>query len=276
MPKLTEKALSALTVEKLKPRADRYDVYDVAIRGLGVRVSPAGTKSWFVMRRVNGRMIRRTIGRYPDVGLSNARRQAAETLEAMSNGVHTAANQALTFAAAVEEWLDRDQSKNRSRDQAEAAMRRDALPAFRNLRLDHVVRSDIIRLLDGVVDRGAPIVANRLLAYLNRLYRWAIERGYIEANPASGIRPPHREISRDRVLNDGELRALLKACGEIGHPFGPFTKLLLLTGQRRCEVAQMTWPEIDLDTGNWTIAGERTKNGRPHLVHLSMLTTKLL
>ena len=162
MPKLVEKSLSAKSVEKLKPRAERYDVFDAALRGFGLRVAPTGTKSWFVMRRVNGRMIRRTIGRYPDLSLGQARKQSADVLEAMGNGVHPAANQALTFAAAVEEWLDRDQSRNRSRGQAEAAMRRDALLAFRNLRLDQITRSDIIRLLDKVIQRGAPVVANRL------------------------------------------------------------------------------------------------------------------
>ncbi|MCZ6734962.1 MAG: tyrosine-type recombinase/integrase [Planctomycetota bacterium] len=182
----------------------------------------------------------------------------------------------MTFAAVVEEWLDRDQSRNRSWGQAEAAMRRDALPAFRNLRLDQITRSDTIRLLDRVIERGAPVVANRLLAYLRRLFNWSLERGYIDSDPTSGIRSPHREKSRDRVLTDTELRPLLRACDDIGYPFGSFTKLLLLTGQRRREVAEMTWSEVDVDAGTWTLAGERVKNGRPHVVHLNRQAVRLL
>jgi integrase len=224
---------------------------------------------------MNARMTRETLGRYPDIGLADARKQAAEALAAMGNGVGPKELHAPLFRDVVEEWLERDQAGNRSRAEAEATVRRDALPAFRG-RLDQIKRSEIIKLLDKVVDRGAPVMANRLLSYLRRLFNWSIERGYIEVNPASGIRAPHRETSRDRVLTDTELRPLLRACDEIGYPFGSFTKLLLLTGQRRREVAEMTWSEVDFEAGTWTLAGERVKNGRPHVVHLSAQAVTLL
>ena len=275
MPKLANQVISATAVDKLKPRDARYDVFDAALRGFGIRVSPAGAKSWFAMRRVNGRMTRETLGRYPDIGLADARKQAADALTAMGNGVGPKELHAPLFRDVVDEWLLRDQAGNRSYREAEATIRRNALPAFRG-RLDQVTRADIIRLLDQVVDRGAPVMANRLLAYLRRLFNWSLERGYIEASPVSGIRAPHREVSRDRVLTDDELRALLRTCDEIGYPFGPFTKLLLLTGQRRCEVAEMTWSEVDLSAGTWTIAGARAKNGRPHVVHLSKQAISLM
>ena len=176
MPKLADKTLTATAIDKLKPRETRFDVFDAALRGFGLRVSPSGTKTWFTMRRVNGRMSRTTLGRYPDIGLAAARRQAAAVLVAMGNGVDPVTQRAPLFLDVFEEWLERDQAGNRSRREAAATLRRDALPAFRG-RLDQVTRADIIRLLDKVVDRGAPVLANRLLAYLRRLFNWSVERG---------------------------------------------------------------------------------------------------
>ncbi len=177
MPKLATKVLTSTAVEKLKPRDIRFDVFDAALRGFGLRVAPSGAKTWFAMRRVSGRMTRTTLGRYPDLGLAEARGQAATVLAVMGNGGDPKARLAPSFRDAMQEWLERDQAGNRSRGEAEATLRRDALPAFRG-RLDQVKRNDILRLLDKVIDRGAPVSANRLLAYLRRMFNWALERGY--------------------------------------------------------------------------------------------------
>ena len=104
----------------------------------------------------------------------------------------------------------------------------------------------MVRLLDAIVAAGAEIGANRTLAYLRALFNWAVKRGRLPSSPVLGVDAPSKERTRDRVLSDDELRWLWRACEKIDWPFGPFVKLLLLTGQRRDEVATLRWSELDL------------------------------
>ena len=124
-------------------------------------------------------------------------------------------------------------------------------------------------LLDKIVDRGSPVMANRTLAALRRMCGWAVERGLIEVSPCEKVKAPSAERSRDRVLSDDEVRALWAGCDAIGWPFGALFRVLLLTGQRRDEVANLRWSELDLDTGLWTLPRERAKNDQVHTVPLS-------
>jgi integrase len=131
-------------------------------------------------------------------------------------------------------------------------------------------------LLDKIVDRGAPIVANRTLAALRRMCGWAVERGLIDASPCEKVRAPAAENSRDRILSDAEIKTTWDAFGAVGWPFGPLAKMLLLTGARRDEVADARWSEIELDKKIWTIAKERSKNGLAHEIPLSDAVVKIL
>ena len=135
--------------------------------------------------------------------------------------------------------------------------------------LGDITRAEIIGRLDDIVDRGAPIVANRTLAALRKVFNWAIQRDLVATNPCDRIKPPAAEEARDRVLTNSELRALWIACGAIGGRFGDLFKLLVLTGQRRDEVAGMRWTEIDLAGKTWTIPRERVKTDKVHEVPLS-------
>ena len=143
-------------------------------------------------------------------------------------------------------------------------------------RLRDVRRADAIDILDGIVDRGAPFTANRALAVLTRLGNWAVEREIIAASPFDRIKPPAVETSRERVLSDDEIKLVWAAFEAVGHPFGAFGKLLLLTGARRAEVAGMRWSEVDLAARAWTLPGARTKNGREHVVPLSDAAVRVL
>jgi integrase len=105
---------------------------------------------------------------------------------------------------------------------------------------------------------------------------WALDRGMIEVNPISGLKPPHKEQSRERVLSDEEIRTLWVAADAEGYPFGDALKFLILTGQRRGEVAAMRWSETDLDCRSWTIPAMRSKNGQSHEVPLSPPALRLL
>jgi integrase len=114
------------------------------------------------------------------------------------------------------------------------------------------------------------------LAVCKGLGSWAVERGLIAANPFQGIKPAAAEISRDRVLDDHELRLVWRAAGGLGYPFGPIVQLLVLLGQRRGEIGGMVWSEIDLAAKVWNLPRERCKNGHAHVVPLSEQAIKIL
>ena len=235
MPKLVEKSFTDLYVKALKRDRQRRDYYDAAQRGLGIRVAPSGLKTWFVMRRVNLRMTRKTLGRYPELSLSEARIKAGDLLSDMAKGRVEARKVVPVFAAAMEEWFAGDQKGKRGVGEKRRALSVDVLPKLGPLPMDSIVRSDIRSLLDAIIARGAPIQANRVLAYLRRLFNWAVERDIIAVSPAEKIKAPTAERSRDRTLSAAELAAVWNATASLGAPFDAFFRLLILTGQRRNE-----------------------------------------
>jgi len=127
----------------------------------------------------------------------------------------------------------------------------------------------VIDLLDGIVEAGKPIAANRTFAAVRKLFNWAVARDIIPTSPCAGVKAPSPERARDRILNDEELRFVWLAADAMGGPFGPLIKLLILTAQRRDEVAKMQWSELNLRAALWTLPGVRTKNNEPHQVPLS-------
>ena len=141
--------------------------------------------------------------------------------------------------------------------------------------LDEITEEDIKRLVRDIA-KHAPSQANHTLAYLKAMFSWAVDEGLIEKNRAASVKMPAQKVERERALSDEEIRPFWLACDAIGWPFGPLAQLLLLTAQRRDELAQATWSEFDLDRQTWTLPGERTKNGRSHIVHLSGLSVEIL
>jgi len=135
-------------------------------------------------------------------------------------------------------------------------------------------RRDILDLIDSIADRGSVIMARRVQAYVHRLFRWAVGRGIIDANPATDLPKPGAETKRSRVLKDGELAAIWNAADEIGWPFGHAIRLLILTGARRKEIGQLKWSEI---SGNIiALSSARTKNAEPHTIPLSLAAIDVL
>lgn len=127
-----------------------------------------------------------------------------------------------------------------------------------------ITRAEVIGLLDDIVDRGAPIMANRVLAALRKMFNWSITRGLLETSPCEKVKPPAAEKSRDRVLSDDELRALWLASDALGWPFGRLFQMLALTGQRREEVGAMRWREVSGEM--WTLPRDRVKTDKAHEV----------
>ena len=275
MPKLVEKSLTELGVRKAKATEKRYDIFDGAFRGLGLRVATSGTKSWFIMKRVNGKMIRATLGRFPEMSLTDARKAALPASKKMMEGKALEKQNDHLFSHVVADWLDRDQRKNKTYKQVENAINKYALPKFEGMRVQQIRKSDVFRIIDQI-HNTSPVSANRNLAYLKRFFNWCLERDLIEANPAIAIKTLSKEKSRDRVLQLGELRALWTASKSISYPFGPLLRLLILTGQRFREVSEASWNEFSLKDSKWYLPATRTKNGRANVVHLSKAIKKVL
>ena len=104
---------------------------------------------------------------------------------------------------------------------------------------------------------------------IKAFFGWCVGRAILDVSPANGLTAPARERAHDRVLGDDELARVLLAARRIGYPYGSIVELLALTGQRREEVAQLTWDEVDIAHCTWELPASRTKNGKPHVVHLS-------
>lgn len=264
------------------PVGTRYILWDALVPSLGVRVTDKGHKSFLVQRRVNGRMVKLTLGEYPAVTLAQARECAQTALRDMQRGVDPRQSKPApvtasglrkdSFEGAVETYIKREVEKNRrprTQDEIIRPLRKVLVPRWGTLPLSAIGPREIVDLLDEIVDAGTPVAANRTYSVLHRFFRWCVERHLIAANPAANVRKPVKEQSRSRVLDDAELREVWIACEGLGWPFGPYFRSLILTGQRRTEVAGMRWSKVDLDALQWTIPAERSKNAKEHLVPLS-------
>jgi integrase len=130
--------------------------------------------------------------------------------------------------------------------------------------LKSITRQDVVVIIDGLEHK---VAADRARVALSGFYGWAIDRGYCDANPTMNIRARAQRGARTRVLTEEELVAVWNACGADDH--GAIVKLLILTGQRRSEIGDLRWTEIDIAKRQFELPGHRTKNGRPHLVPLS-------
>lgn len=274
------RGLTTKGVEAMKPDpSKRIEIPDPAQQSLYLVVQPSGAKSWAARFRHAGKPVKLTLGRWPMMGLAEARTAAAEALEKVERGADPAAEKKAakaapapnrdTFEAVVADFMKRHASRNRRADDVAAMFRREVAQRWNGRAIQSITKRDILDVLDGVVDRGSPITANRLRASLNVLFNWAKSRDIIKDNPLDGVRPPAPESSRDRVLTDQEIVLLWGATGGMGYPFGPVIRLLLLTGARLREVAEMSRREISADGTVWTLPAARSKNGEEHVVPLA-------
>ena len=264
------------------PNGARTILWDAVIPSLGLRITDRGHKSFLVQRRVNGRMVKLTLGEYPALGLAAARQKAQDALADMTRGIDPRqVNQPSvtatglrkdSFEGAVESYIKREVEKNRrprTRQEIVRTLRKVLVPKWGTLPVRDIGPRHILDVLDEFMDADKPIMANRTYAILHRFFRWCIERHLITANPAANVRKPAKETTRSRVLDDDEIREVWTASARLGWPFGPFFQTLILTGQRRNEVAGMLWGDIDSENRQWMLPGAKTKNARDHVVPLA-------
>lgn len=290
------KALTTPAVEKIKADPDkRLEIPDGGLQGLYLVVQPSGAKAWAVRYRFAGKPAKLTLGRWPMMGVADARAAAAAAIDAVSRGTDPAAQRKAEEAEAIEAariatdptYADRDKVKtviadfmkrhavhNRRASDVAAMFRREIIPAWGERDIHEIGKRDLIEVLDAIVDRGSPITANRLLAHVRTVWTWAVGRGIIAASPFAGIKPPSKEKSRDRVLTDEEIVWFWQVCERLGQPFGALYRFLLLTGQRLREGAEMT--ESEMKGNLWTIPAARVKNEDEHTLPISEAAAAVL
>ncbi|WP_295387886.1 site-specific integrase [uncultured Thiodictyon sp.] len=281
-------------VRKLKAPTDapRCEYWDTTTKGLGLRVSQTGARSWVMIVRTlkagEWTQQRVTLGNYPAVSLAAARVLAADAKTKAEQGqnpagVPKAQRKAMeqesrdTFAAVRDEFLTKYRGRQNKRpaprtlSEIKRVLDSDLFADWRDLPMVKVTKRDVLDVLDVLVERGSEVMANRTLAYLGMLCAWCVDREIIKADPTDGIKKPGAEQSRARVLSPAELRAIWQGVAptQVNHGdlFAGIIRILMLTGQRSEEVAGMRWVELDGDT--WTLPASRTKNGRGHIVPLS-------
>ena len=285
MAKLTVKA-----VENMKPGLKRQEIPDAALPGLYLLLQPSGSKSWAYRYRFDGRTRKLTIGRYPKIGLADAReartksrasnqqnrdpalkapKRAEKTVEELCRdfvsvyAIHHTRERSWRETARI---LGLEPDPNRP-DQLRLTMSHgEVLRKWKDRAIENIAGTDVIDLIDGVFARGAPIAANRTLAAVRKLFAWAVSRKLLAVSPCTGVRAVAKERIRQRVLQPHELRAVWRASERLGGPAGAAYRLLILSGQRKSQVCLARLEDFDLKERLWTIPAEQegSKNDTPH------------
>src|SRR6516165_1124651 len=271
-----KRKLTTLLLQRLRPQACAFMVWDAQQQGLALRVWPSGRRSWYLVYRRHGRPRWYHIGAADAVGLADARKLAAETMLDVIRGRDPAAEKraargANTFAELGERYREEyARKKNKSWQQADYLVRRYLLPAWGKLSAESITRSDVRAVIGKIV---GPSLANQVLAAASAIFSWAIKQELVTINPCSGVER-NETRSRERVLSDAELPQFWAAFDDAGLLHGSALKTILLTGQRPGEVAAMRREHVR--DGWWTMHGKPdpdsgwpgTKNGQTHRVWL--------
>ena len=275
--KLTDRFLESIKA----PDRGRATYSDAVRPGLHLRVGPS-KRSWMYEKRVRGGLKRKhSLGTWPAMSLANARAVALEIQAEAERGIDRVANTVAAKIAAerdfatqktVSEVLERyQQLKLSSLRTGQERLRelRNALSGLLDRPISELSRTVLQDAIDAKVEAGRLVYANRIRAYLRAFTKWAYGRDYLTEDVGQRLDAATTEAPRDRVLNLEEVRAISQATFELGPIWGPMFRLLILTGQRRGEIAKLKWSSVDLDGSRLVLAGSETKNGKPHITHLS-------
>ena len=270
--------LTKATVQKLAlpPGKSELLAFDDALPGFGLRLRAGGKRSWIAQYRIGRQQRRVTLGTVDTVDADEARKRAKDVLSKVHLGsdpqiekAEARAQASVTLGVVAKDYLAR-RAEPRLKPRSFLEVKRHLLvhwAPLANLPIRKVTRADVAARLARIAKDNGPFAANRARAALSALFSWAIGEGLADATPVLGTHKATDEISRDRVLIDDELRLVWLHAG-VGD-YCAILRLLVLTGQRREEIAALQWDELDLDKGLWRIDAGRTKNGLAHKVPLT-------
>jgi integrase len=288
MAKLTAKA-----VEAIKPATARREIPDSLLPGLYLVVQTSGVKSWAVRYRHHGTPRKFTLGAYPALDLKTARELGAKALRAAAEGRDPAKEKRAARMGGVQSNLV-DFQKNHLRKKNGESIRETTrterarllglkpdpekpgewiatgngiLKRWADRDLAGITKDDVRAAINATAKSG-PILANRTLSALKTFFNWCVKDDRLAKSPGEEIDLPSPETPSDRVLNDKEIKRIWQAAEQMG-PYGAAVQLLILTGQRRGEIAGLMWREIDLEKGLISLPRERVKNNKSHEIPLS-------
>ena len=279
MPKLVDGFAA-----KMRVPAGRRDVtvFDDALPGFGIRKFASGRASYFVKFNVGRQQRRLTLGAVVQGNLADMRKAASRALakarlgqDAVAEKKAATGKHLMALGDLVSDYLADREPKLRPRYHLEIKrqLEKDWKPLHAR-DVQAIGRPEVIAVIDEIVLRQGEIAADRARVALSGFFGWAIERGYCETNPTLHISPRSEAGARERVLTEPEIAEVWQAC--LDDDYGKIVRLLILTGQRRAEIGDLAWPEIDLDKRQIELPASRTKNGRPHLVPLTEHATAIL
>jgi integrase len=288
-----KKRLADRFLRTVTPPVAGRDVYiDTEAPGLELRVSSRGGKSWSIRYQAKGGKRKRTsYSTYPLIPLAEARARAREIAAAAARGIdlpaqedrqheeeEKAAGRPHTVGVLLDEYIDRYCKANQRKWQlVERMFEVHVKPAIGRRLLTELRRADLVELLDDLQNgKGLNAQVNRVRSQVVAALNWAVEREYLDTNPAAAIKRRKIETRRNRVLNDVELRKIWRAAEKLSNPSRALVKAWILTGQRRDEVRCMVWDEVDLERAIWTLPASRNKGKRDHEIPLSPAMLALL
>lgn len=269
MPKvaLTDAGIRRL----LSPEKGTETYWDTTANGLGVRVSPKGTKTFIALVKSGSR---HKLGRYPTLSLASARDETRKLLAQQTLG-HYEKPSTLTYDTAVEKYLAACTEKNRPRTVADYKKHLARFP-FGNRRITSIKKRSVAAELEKITPRS---MRAHVLTSVKVFFSWCASEGHIDVSPISALKPPATPIAKrvaktKRALSPDEIRILLRAALAYPYPFGQIIALLLLTGQRRNEIATLRWQHITHET--ITIPADIAKNGIEHTFPYGKLVRQVL
>lgn len=270
-------------LRNLKTAKAQEEYADALVRGLRVRVTLAGHKSFSVYyRNAQGKQRRLSLGVYPEMGLAAARGAARDVLQQVAGGADPAHKGTTNERAPerIETLVERHlldlgrRVRKGTLDDLRSCWRRVLLPELGGMEPKEVRRRDVRQIVERLAAGPHPHASNFALGALRQFFGWCVTHDLIDASPVAGVEALVPNGERDRVLSDDELARLWRAAGELGYPFGPIVRLLILTGQRRDELGRLRRCELVAD--RIELSAERTKSGRRHDVPLSRLALAVL
>src|SRR5882757_902856 len=270
--RFTDQSIERLNYDRRKaPPSGGMEIRDDVVRGLLLRVTPRGVKSFSVIYKVpgeggvsrSGRLLtgkqhRITLGTTPPLGLKEAREQARKIIEAATEGrdlrnerrEQNITRHSNTFLAVRKRFIDREIKPNvKNWKTVESTLRLHVEPHWEGRPVMDIRRSDVHELLDDLVAEGKTAIAREVRKHLSRFFNWCVNREIIGASPLTGLQRNDLKKNEEagRALTDDEVRYIWRAAGSLGYPLGPMYQLLMLTGQRRNEWADASRSEIEGD-----------------------------